>query len=184
MSVDMPARDDDVHFRSWLDFHVLGKLSHATLEVLWPLASDVVCNKYPGQCNTDERRKNQEVHITISSHRISQQQGLGVVGNALLLSFLKVTSTILSYKRVSWTDDKTGTWDGITWGAARLCPDNSIVLRLAGIDLDRDAHVIEMLKEMQQAVTYLGLIDIVSNKILICGLLYKRPPSRHQFNIF
>jgi len=48
MAVDVPAGYSDVNLRAWRKPHVLWEFGHTTLEVLRPLAADVVCDENPG----------------------------------------------------------------------------------------------------------------------------------------
>lgn len=72
--------------------------------------------------------------------------------------------------------------DGITWCAPCLCPDDRVVLRLTRIDLWEKNCLRDPKRETRQ--TYLRLIDIICNESLIPGLLNKRAPTWHQFDVF
>lgn len=66
VTFNMPTRNSTSDFRRLRDSHVLRELLHSLLEVLGPLACNIVCDNQHGQHNSHQRGENDEVDITIS----------------------------------------------------------------------------------------------------------------------
>ena len=65
MSIDMPALNSNIDSCCQLDLHVLRELGHATVEILRPLAANIICNEDPWEYNADKHGKDNKIHITI-----------------------------------------------------------------------------------------------------------------------
>ena len=100
----------------------------------------------------------------------------------ILFAFLKVASRIPPHKCMLRTDHNTYTGHSIARCELCLSPNNSIILRLAYIDLVKRFRL-QFLKEKEEN-THFRLINVIRNKVLIRWLLNERAPSWHQLNIF
>lgn len=69
MAVDMPARYGDVDLCLGLDSHFFGKICHALMQVLRPLAGYIVCNNNSTEHDANESRENYEIHVTITTKK-------------------------------------------------------------------------------------------------------------------
>ena len=61
----MPAWDSEVNFCCWVDSHTLWEVGHAIPKILRPLTSDIVCDENSGEYDSDQCRKENEIHTTV-----------------------------------------------------------------------------------------------------------------------
>ena len=66
VTFNMPTRNSTSDIRRLRDSHVLRELLHSLLEVLGPLACNIIRDDQHGQHNSYQRGENDEVHVTIS----------------------------------------------------------------------------------------------------------------------
>ena len=72
MPIYMPAWDTNFNFCGGVDLHILRKVRHPSLKVLWPLTANIIGDENPGEDTTNKCRKDDKVHITIpKGQRIS-----------------------------------------------------------------------------------------------------------------
>jgi len=125
---------------------VFGEIfNHSFLEVLHPLARYIICKDDAKKGDPEQCRQNYIVHITIPkpSHLLLGANTISKLSN-LPLSLLEVTHTVFPNERMSRAKNQPSARDSIARSVTRACPDDSVVLRLTGINL-RDT----INKEMQ-----------------------------------
>lgn len=99
----------------------------------------------------------------------------------LLFTFREVAGTIPSYQSMSRTYHYTHTGHSVTRCAPCLSPDNCVMLRLACIYLGE--NFIKSIRNRKEN-PHFRFVNIVRDVFLISRLLYKRPPTRHELNVF